>query len=117
MKRGDIWTVAGGPDYSGKPRDAVIIQSDEFDAMASITVCPFTTNDMIAPLFRIPVAASERNGLRSSSNLMVDKIGTLPKSRLGKRLGRIDDEDMLRLNRGIMVFFGLTFASSRLSDS
>ena len=112
MKRGEIWTLAGGPAYAGKPRPIVIIQSDEFNAMASITFCPLTTNETIAPLFRIPVSATEENGLRSPSNLMVDKIATVPKARLGKRIGRIDDDDLLRLNRAILIFLGLAASAS-----
>jgi mRNA interferase MazF len=115
VKRGEIWTLAGGPDYAGKPRPVVIIQSDEFDATASITFCPFTTNDTNAPLFRIPIEATERNGLRLPSNLMVDKIATVPKTRMGKRIGLIDDDEMVRLNRAILVFLGLAASPSRVS--
>jgi mRNA interferase MazF len=74
MKRGDIWTVAGGKDYAGKPRPVVIVQDDSFDATNSITVCAFTTDETEAPLFRLPVEPSERNGLRTVCRLMVDKI-------------------------------------------
>jgi mRNA interferase MazF len=115
VKRGEIWTLAGGPGYAGKPRPVVIIQSDEFDATSSITFCPFTTNDTSAPLFRIPIGPSERNGLHSSSNLMVDKVATVPKARLGKRIGRIDDEDLIRLNRAILVFLGLAAPPSSVT--
>jgi mRNA interferase MazF len=107
MRRGDIWTVSGGKDYAGKPRPIVIVQDDAFDATDSITVCPFTTDPTEAPLFRLPVEPSERNGLRSSSRLMVDKITTVPKSKVGERIGRLDDEDMVRLNQAVMVFMGL----------
>jgi mRNA interferase MazF len=107
MRRGDIWTVSGGKDYAGKPRPIVIVQDDAFDATDSITVCPFTTDPTEAPLFRLPVEPSERNGLRSSSRLMVDKITTVPKCKVGERIGRLDDEDMVRLNQAVMVFMGL----------
>jgi len=107
MKRGDIWTVAGGKDYAGKPRPVVIIQDDSFDATSSITICAFTSDETDAPLFRLPVEPSERNGLRSSSRLMVDKITTVTKSKVGERIGRLDDEDVLRLNQAMMVFLGL----------
>ena len=116
MKRGEVWTLAGGPDYAGKPRPVVIIQSDEFAATASITFCPFTTNDTNAPLFRIPVGVTESNGLRSPSNLMVDKIATVPKARMGKRIGRIGDEDLVRLNRAILVFLGLATPPSTIAS-
>ena len=107
MKRGDIWTIAGGGDYTGKPRPAVIVQDDRFDATASITICTFTTDPTEAPLFRIPIESSERNGLGVPSKLMVDKLTTVSKERLGSRVGRLDDEDMVRLNRAILVFLGM----------
>jgi mRNA interferase MazF len=108
MRRGDIWTVSGGKDYAGKPRPVIIVQDDSFDATDSITVCAFTTDPTEAPLFRLPVEPSERNGLRSSSRLMVDKIATVPKSKVGERIGRLDDEDVVRLNQAVMVLLGLT---------
>jgi mRNA interferase MazF len=107
MRRGDICTASGGKDYAGKPRPVVVVQDDAFDATDSITVCPFTTDPTEAPLFRLPVEPNERNGLRSPSRLMVDKITTVPKSKVGERIGRLDDEDMVRLNQAVMVFLGL----------
>jgi mRNA interferase MazF len=111
MKRGEIWTVSAGKGYAGKPRPAVIIQDDNFDATASITVCVFTTDPTDAPLIRLAVEPSDGNGLERQSRLMVDKITTVPKSKVGERVGRLDDADMLRLNRAALVFLGL--ASSR----
>ncbi len=96
-----------GGSYAGKPRPAVIIQDDRFDATASVTVCVFTTDDTEAPLFRLPVAPSESNGLRSVSRLMVDKIVTVSKERMGERIGYLNDADMVRLKRAILVFLGL----------
>lgn len=107
MRRGEVRTVSGGKDYAGKPRPVVIVQDDSFDATDSITICAFTTDPTDAPLFRLPVEPNERNGLRSPSRLMVDKITTVPKSKVGERLGRLDDEDMVRLNRAMLVFLGL----------
>jgi len=107
MRRGNIWTVSGGKDYAGKPRPVVIVQDDSFDATASITICAFTTDLTEAPLFRLLVEPNERNGLRSPSRLMVDKITTVPKSKVGQRIGRLDDEDVVRLNQAAMVFLGL----------
>jgi mRNA interferase MazF len=106
VKRGEIWTVSAS-GYSGKPRPAVIVQDDRFDATASITICVFTTDETEAPLFRLPVGPSERNGLRYVSRLMVDKLTTVSRDRLGARVGRLDDEDVVRLNRAILVFLGL----------
>ena len=113
MRRGDICTVSGGKDYAGKPRPVVIVQDDAFDATESITVCAFTTDPSEAPLFRLLVEPNERNGLRSSSRLMVDKITTVPKSKVGERIGRLDDEDVVRLNQAVMVFLGLAASPRR----
>lgn len=107
MRRGDICIVAGGKDYAGKPRPAVIVQDDRFDGTDSITVCAFTTDATEAPLFRLPVEPNARNGLRTACRLMVDKITTVPKSKIGARVGRLDDDDILRLNQAILVFLGL----------
>ena len=106
MRRGEVWTVSGA-GYAGKPRPAVIVQDDRFDATASVTICVFTTDPTEAPLFRLAVAPSERNGLQAASRLMVDKLTTVSKERLGQRLGRLDDADVVRLNRAILVFLGL----------
>lgn len=107
MRRGEIWTVAGGKDYAGKPRPAVIVQDDGFDGTESVTVCAFTTDATEAPLFRLEVGPSARNGLRAACRLMVDKITTVPKAKVGARIGRLDDEDLVRLNQAMMVFLGL----------
>ncbi len=107
MRRGDIWTVSGGKDYAGKPRPVVIVQDDSFDATDSITICAFTTDPTDAPLFRLPVEPNERNGLRSPSRLMVDKITTVPKYKVGERIGRLEHEDIVRLNQAVLVFLGL----------
>ena len=93
MRRGDIWTVAGGKNYAGKPRPVGIVQDDSFDATNSIAICAFTTDETDAPLFRLPVEPNARNRLRSACRLMVDKITTVPKAKVGARVGRLDDED------------------------
>jgi mRNA interferase MazF len=107
MRRGDIWIVAGGSGYAGKPRPVVIVQDDSFDATDSITVCAFTTDETDAPLMRLVVEPNDRNGLRAVCRLMIDKVTTVTKSKLGSQVGRLDDEDILRLNRAILVFLGL----------
>lgn len=110
MRRGEIWTVSGGKDYAGKPRPVVIVQDDSFDATDSITICAFTTDETDAPLFRLPIEPSERNGLRSPCRLMVDKVTTVPKFKVGSQVGRLDDEDVLRLNQAVIVFLGLAIS-------
>ncbi len=117
MRRGDIWTVSRGKDYAGKPRPVVVVQDDSFDATDSITICAFTTDETEAPLFRLPVQPNERNGLRAACRLMADKITTVPKSKIGALVGRLDDEDILRLNRAIFVFLGLAASPRTKRDS
>lgn len=107
MRRSEIWTAAARGGYSGKPLPVVIIQDDRFDATSSVTVCAFTTDPTEAPLIRLPVVPDDHNGLREPSSLMVDKVTTVPRSKLAERMGRLADQDMVRLGRAIVVFLGL----------
>ncbi len=107
MRRGEVWTAAAGTGYVGKPRPVAIVQDDRFDGTDTVTVCAFTTDPTEAPLFRLLVEPTEANGLREPCSLMVDKITTVPRSKLGQHVGRLDDEDLVRLGRAILVFFGL----------
>ncbi|HTT78978.1 MAG TPA: type II toxin-antitoxin system PemK/MazF family toxin [Stellaceae bacterium] len=107
MRRGEVWTAAGGPGYAGKPRPVVIVQDDRFDATASVTVCGFTTDPSDAPLFRLPIEPTAENGLAVPSRLMVDKITTVTRANLGRCIGRLADAELLRLNRAMVVFLGL----------
>ncbi len=111
MNRGEIWTVSGGKEYAGKPRPVVIIQDDAFDATASVTICALTTDPTEAPIFRLLVEPTEENGLRAGSRLMVDKLTTVPRAKIGSKVGRLADPDLLRLNRAVVVFLGLAGAS------
>ncbi|MGH9091339.1 MAG: type II toxin-antitoxin system PemK/MazF family toxin [Acidimicrobiales bacterium] len=106
MRRGEIRTVAGGTDYAGKPRPAAILQDDRFDT-DSVTVCPFTTDPTKAPLFRVAIDPRTENGLSQACRLMVDKITTVRRSRLGDRVGELSDADIVRLNRAVVVFLGI----------
>lgn len=107
MKRGEIWTVSGGPNYLRKPRPVVIIQRSYFDELESVSVCGFTSDLDEAPVFRVNVDPSDANGLAVRSQVMIDKVTTLPKSKLGRRIGRLADTDMLGLNRALAAFLGL----------
>jgi mRNA interferase MazF len=107
LKRGEIWTLAGAGSYAGKPRPAVILQDDRFDMTDSISVCAFTTDPTDARLFPLPIKPSEANGLRSPCRLMADKITTVRKARIGRYVGRLADEDIVRLNRAVLVFLGI----------
>ncbi|QRE76002.1 type II toxin-antitoxin system PemK/MazF family toxin [Methylobacterium aquaticum] len=110
MTRGEIWTVSGGKDYAGKPRPAVILQDDAFAATDSITICAFTTDPTDAPLFRLPIIPNDGNGLRAPCRLMVDKITTVPRQKIGVHIGGLDAADMNRLDEAVLVFLGLAGA-------
>src|SRR5947207_3054103 len=106
MKRGEVWTAAGGGDYAGKPRPVVILQDDRFDANDSVTICGFTTELVDAPLVRIAVAPSSLNGLDEPCQAMIDKITTVQRRRLRAQIGRLDEPDMIRVTQAILVFLG-----------
>ena len=108
MKRGEIWTVSGGGNYTGKPRLAVILQDDDFHATNSITICPFTTDTTEAPLIRLAIQPGGQNGLNSPSRIMVDKITTVAKGRLGRRIGELGSENIARLEQAVGRFLGLS---------
>lgn len=105
MKRGQLVTIALSGDY-GKPRPALVIQSDLFDAHPSITILPVTSELREAPLFRIRVEPTDENGLRKTSEVMVDKPQTVAREKIGRTIGRLDDESMLAVTRALAVFLG-----------
>lgn len=107
MKRGDVWTAAGGHAYAGKSRPVVVLQDDRFDATSSVTVCPLTSDQTSARLFRVRIEPNPNNGLRKRSHAMTDKIVTLPRTRLRDHIGRLTESDMVALNRAVFVFLGL----------
>lgn len=107
MNRGDLVVVAMPGDY-GKPRPALVVQSDLFnETHASVTVLPVTSTIVDAPLFRLIVEPSPANGLRSLSQIMVDKMTTIRTARVGKAIGRLDDSAMQRVNRALALWCGL----------
>lgn len=85
----------------------VIVQDDRFNTTASVTVCGLTRNETEAPLFRIAIDPSAQNCLQAPSRLMVDKLTSVPRARLGYRIGQLDGADMLRLERAMITFLGL----------
>jgi mRNA interferase MazF len=108
VKRGEIWTVAGGAAYVGKPRPAIIVQDDRFDANDSIIVCPLTTDPTPAPIFRLPIQPRAESGLRAPCRMMVDKLTAVPRKRLGRLVGSLAPDEVRSLNRAIFVFLGLS---------
>ncbi|GAB3560850.1 type II toxin-antitoxin system PemK/MazF family toxin [Spelaeicoccus albus] len=107
MRRGDIYIAAARSAYTGKPRPVVIVQDDRFDATASVTVCPFTTNLVQAPLIRITIEPTSATGIDQPSQIMVDKVATIPRVNVRDYLGRLPDTDFVRLDRALLVFLGL----------
>jgi len=105
MRRGDLVTVALQGDF-GKPRPALVIQSDLFDAHPSVTILPVTGELREAPLFRVAMEPSELNGLSKTSQVMVDKPQTIARDKIGEVFGRLDDETLLTVNRALAVFLG-----------
>ena len=107
MKRGDIVTIAAPGDY-GKPRPAVIIQSDAFPTtQASIVICQMTSDLADAPDFRITIEPSEANGLRLPSQIMADKPVTVRRERIGRAIGRLAPDDIRQLDKALAFVIGL----------
>nr|NLI50976.1 type II toxin-antitoxin system PemK/MazF family toxin [Propionibacterium sp.] len=106
MKRGEVWTVAGGV-YASKPRPAVIIQDDLFDQTDSVTVVPLTTTFTDAPLMRIRIPSSDLSGLERDSDLMVDKLTTVRRTNVQTRVGRLSTAQLAEVERALMTFLGL----------
>lgn len=106
MKRGDLVTVVLKGD-DGKPRPALIVQSDLFETHPSVTIMPVTSELRDTPLFRLDLAPSQTNGLKRPSQVMVDKIHTVSRDRIGSSIGRLDDNQMVSVNRLMLVFLGL----------
>jgi len=105
MRRGDLVTVALQGDL-GKPRPALVIQSDLFDTHPSVTILPVTSELRAAPLFRIALNPNELNGLSKPSQIMVDKSQSISREKVGAVFGHLDDESMLAVNRALAVFLG-----------
>lgn len=107
MNRGEVWTVADSADYAGKPRPVIIVQNDAFPGTESVTICLLTSVKSYAPFFRAEIEPTETNGLRSASRLMTDKITTVPKTKLGRKIGSLSDGDIQRMDQSIIIFLGL----------
>jgi mRNA interferase MazF len=107
MRRGDVVTVAATGDY-GKPRPAVIVQTDALPAEhASVVICQMTSECSDAPDFRITIEPTAKNGLRIRSQVMADKPVTIRRERIGREVGRLDDKDIARLNIALAFVMGL----------
>lgn len=106
MNRGDLVTIAMQGDF-GKPRPALVIQSDQFDGHATLTVLLVSSTLTEAPLFRLTVDPTSKNGLRMRSQIMVDKAMTVKRDKVGGVIGRLDDDMMIAVNRSLLLWIGL----------
>lgn len=107
MRRGELWTVAGGVYAAKPPRPALIIQDDLLDATASVTVAPLTTSLSDAPLLRVHLSADGISGLTHDSDIMIDKLTTVRRSNVQTRVGRLTASQLVEVERALMVFLGL----------
>jgi mRNA interferase MazF len=108
LSRGEVVTVAGGGAYTGKPRPAVVVQSDMFnEAHASVTVVPISTTLVDAPLFRVPLPAGRGTGLKAQSQAMVDKVTSVPRGCIGSRIGALAAVDMERIDAALRLWVDL----------
>lgn len=106
MKRGEVWTQAGGTGYAKKPRPVLIVQSDQLAGTDSVIVCLFTSHEGGAMLSRLQFMPGEENGLQEASDLMVDKIMTVPRTKLGKRIGELTASQMTRVEQALLLVLG-----------
>ncbi len=108
MQRGDVVAVADRTgDYTGKPRPAVIVQSDLFGTLDSVTICPLTSTASDAPVIRLPIEPSPSLSLEHASWIAVDKVTTVRRNRIGASFGRLSPAEMQRLNGALAVFLGI----------
>jgi mRNA interferase MazF len=106
MKRGDVIMIALSGDY-GKPRPGVIVQSDLFLDTGSVTILPLTSHFIDAPLFRIIIEPSTSNGLNQTSYIMIDKLYTTPREKIGNVIGSLELKTMAEIARALALFIGI----------
>ena len=109
LKRGDLITVVI-PGAYGKPRPAIVLQSDLFEWHPSISIAPITGELRPTPLFRISIEPNQGNGLTKPSQIMIDKVQTIPRDKVGQVIGRIDEDTMGAVDQALARWFGLPSA-------
>ena len=117
VKWGEIWTVSGGPDHAGKPRPAVIVQAKLIGQVDSVTICPLTSDTEIVSPSRVPVRPDSENGLAFPSQIMVEKISTVHKQKLGQRIGVLGILDVIELERSLVWYLGLVHLAYKPASS
>jgi mRNA interferase MazF len=107
LKRGDVVIIATGGGFGGRPRPAVVVQSDEFADIPTLVVAPFTSILSDAPVLRLRFQPENGNGLRETSDLMTDILVTARRDQVGEVIGALSAEGMARIDRALLVFLGL----------
>lgn len=108
MTRGDVVVVATRGAYTSKPRPALVVQSDAFNPThSSVTICPITSDCVDAPLFRVPLPAGRRTGLAVPSQVMVDKVVSVPRAAIGQTIGRTASPELLAVRQALMEWLAL----------
>lgn len=107
MSRGDVVVCAAPGDF-GKPRPALVVQSDLFNPThASIVICPITSHLVDASLFRLTIRPSKENGLKAKSQIMIDKMTAVKRQRIGQRIGRLKEADLSDVDRALPLWLGI----------
>lgn len=109
MRRGAVVVIAAKGAYTGKPRPALVVQSDLFNPThQSVTICPITSDCVDAPLFRVPLPPGERTGLRVASQIMVDKVVSVPRSSIAEEIGHCSDDELDAAEEALRRWLGLS---------
>ncbi len=107
MKRGDIVLASAGSGCVGKPRPVVVVQDLAYNSLTSVVVCPLSTSSPITEPLRIGLTPTALNGLEEASAVMVDKVSAVPRTKLGARIGELDQKTLTAIARGLASLIGL----------
>ena len=108
MRRGDVVTVATRGAYTSKPRPALVVQSDAFnETHASVTICPITSDCVDAPLFRVTLPAGQRTGLQAMSQVMVDKVVSVPREAIGRTIGQAESSELNQVGHALLAWLAI----------
>ena len=108
MRRGEIWTISSGGDFTGKPRPALVIHDDRYQSKTAATFLPLTTTFSQPSMLRVGLEPTTLNGLREASAVQVNRIAIVKLDKVGKRLGRLDETTMAEVDRALAAYLGLT---------
>lgn len=107
VHRGDLVTIGARGAHGGKPRPALVVQSDHFAELGSVALCLLSTERIDAPLLRLDLEPDDHNGLGRPCQIMIDKIVTVPRASIGQRIGILGNDDLVRVDRALALFLGI----------